>query len=142
MKWRNSISLSVSVSNHFTPLNFRGGFIVRPLWRLFRLFAVNLFSSGVRLLTDTLLRRRLVALLFRFVFLVSGRVSLCVSQQVCVSGDSSCTELAGDSKKVESINPKQTDVGSLLFSRRLVLLLYFCLQFVSFSVNSPSYITE
>lgn len=117
--------------------------MVRPLWRLFGLFAVNLFSSGVRLLTDTLLRRRLVALLFRFVFFGFGAcVSMCVSQQVCVSGDSSCRELAGDSKKVESINPKQTDVGSLLFSRRLILLLYFCLQFVLFSVNSSSYITE
>lgn len=57
--------------------------MVRPLWRLFRLFAVNLFSSG-GLLTDTLLRRRLVALLFRFVFLVSGRVSLCVCHNRCV----------------------------------------------------------
>lgn len=58
--------------------------MVRPLWRLFGLFAVNLFSSGVRLLTDTLLRRRLVALLFHFVFLVSGRVSLCVCHNRCV----------------------------------------------------------
>lgn len=113
------------------------------LWRLFGLFAVNLFSSGVRLLTDTLLHRQLVPLLFRFVFLVSGRVSLCVCHNRCVylvtAAARSWREIE---KKVESINPKQTDVGSLLFSHRLILLLYFCLQFVLFSVNSPSYITE
>lgn len=104
MQRRNSIGLSVGVSNHFTPLNFGGGLTARPLRRLLGLFAVNLFTSGVRLLTDALLRRRLVPLLFRLFVFFSLRFQgvcpcVCGSQQVCVSGDSSCRELAGDSKK-------------------------------------------